>query len=565
MQANSDYGRKSLFSIFRGEGRLLAYLATALTFFALSGALVYNAALQLGRVSSELQQTHQALRQLDRVTGALATAQNSQRDFVITGDPNYLEAIQDNLLELDAGLREARKLAPLPLGEKLSALDPLITRQVEFISRGLQARRKQGPAAAASLLKAQGSGRTLERLLREVAALSASEALRAKDSDLRLQGRFSKLRLLILLGGALALAMLASMLLVVHRETRRRESVETALRDSVKHLERVNQELGWLEELASVVQACHNPEELARASEQLMKKIFAGPGGSLLLAAEGSRRLEPALRFGPAPLISRAMDADECWGLRKGQAHSSDAEQGTRCSHFVGGEPGASLCLPLLGHGGIYGLFTLAAPPGQHLDERRAKLAELASEQLSLALANLRLREFFRQQSRRDPLTGLFNRRAMEERFERDDALCRQGGHPFSLAMVDVDYFKKFNDRFGHDAGDEVLKSIAASLQASVRPSDAVCRFGGEELVLLLPETDADSALGCAEHCRRSIEALRLSHHGQDLGPLTVSIGVATQGEKLQSLEALIKAADEALYRAKQEGRNRVRAAELAG
>ncbi len=565
MPALRDPLQPGSFSMFQGEGRLLAYLATALTFFAISGALVYNAALQLGQASSELQETHQALRQLDRVTGALATAQNSQRDFLITGDPNYLEAIQDNLLELDAGLREARKHAPLALNEKINVLDPLITRQVEFISRGLQVRRRQGPAAAASLLKAQGSGRTFERLLHEVAALSASEALQAKETDLRLQGRFSKLRMLILLGGALAIGMLAAMLVVVHRETRRREAVEYSLRDSVKHLERVNQELGWLEELASVVQACHTPEELARASEHLLKKIFIGPGGSLLLATEGSRRLEPALRFGPAPLIARAMDADECWALRKGQAHASDAEQGTRCSHFIGGEPGASLCLPLLGHGGLYGLFTLAAKPGEHLDERRAKLAELASEQLSLALANLRLREYFRVQGRHDPLTGLFNRRAMEENFIRDNALCHQGGHSFSLAMVDVDHFKKFNDRFGHDAGDEVLKAISNTLQSSVRPSDTVCRFGGEELVLLLPETDSDSALGCAEHCRKAIESLRLNHAGQDLGSVTVSIGVATQSEKLQSLETLIKAADEALYCAKQEGRNRVRAAEVTG
>lgn len=165
-----------------------------------------------------------------------------------------------------------------------------------------------------------------------------------------------------------------------------------------------------------------------------------------------------------------------------------------------------------------------------------------------------------REQAIRDPLTGLHNRGYLDSTLERELARCRREGEALSLAMIDVDHFKNFNDCYGHQAGDECLKEVATALCASVRrASDLVARYGGEEFSLILPHTDAAAALQMAENVRRAVEALALPHEQSAAGRVTISIGVATMaGTADISSGKLLRAADEALYRAKRSGRNQV-------
>jgi diguanylate cyclase (GGDEF)-like protein len=209
-----------------------------------------------------------------------------------------------------------------------------------------------------------------------------------------------------------------------------------------------------------------------------------------------------------------------------------------------------------MGHGDVIGLLSLQSSASLTGDARR--LATLATEQISMALANMQLRETLRSQSIRDPLTGLFNRRYAEETLLRELHRATREKTFVGVLMIDVDHFKRFNDTFGHEAGDYVLKEIASCLQQHTRKGDVLSRMGGEELLVLLASSDAEHSLLKAEALRAAVAALALGHRGSELGALTISIGVAVSPTHGVAPEEVVRAADRALYQAKQSGRNRV-------
>jgi diguanylate cyclase (GGDEF)-like protein len=193
----------------------------------------------------------------------------------------------------------------------------------------------------------------------------------------------------------------------------------------------------------------------------------------------------------------------------------------------------------------------------------KQRLAEAVAAQLALGLANVRLREILRNQSIRDPLTGLFNRRYMEETLERELRRARRGNRSMGVLMLDLDRFKQLNDTAGHEAGDAFLRELGELLQRSLRREDIPCRHGGEEFVVVLPDASLEDARRRAEQLREGIKLLRTPYKGGIVGPLSASIGVAAYPEHGSTGEALIRTADAALYRAKREGRDRVMVATL--
>jgi diguanylate cyclase (GGDEF)-like protein len=186
------------------------------------------------------------------------------------------------------------------------------------------------------------------------------------------------------------------------------------------------------------------------------------------------------------------------------------------------------------------------------------RTARGAGEQISLALANLRLQETLRSLSIRDPLTGVFNRRFMEASLERELARARRAGHSLGVLMIDIDHFKLFNDTHGHEAGDVLLAGFAELLRRSFREEDIVCRYGGEEFLVLLPGSSSDQTVARALSVCEAVRSFEPYHQRRPLGRISVSVGVASFPEDGSSDEALVRAADAALYRAKHEGRDRV-------
>jgi diguanylate cyclase (GGDEF)-like protein/PAS domain S-box-containing protein len=194
-----------------------------------------------------------------------------------------------------------------------------------------------------------------------------------------------------------------------------------------------------------------------------------------------------------------------------------------------------------------------------HVGERLLLISLLmdVSERTRAERAVLVLQEELREQSTRDALTGLYNRRYLEESFRRELLLAERTGHPVSVIMGDLDHFKTVNDRGGHLAGDEVLRVFGSQMKEHARASDITCRYGGEEFLLVLPGMTEAGAIERAELLRRTIEATRFSYGASQL-TVTASFGVATFPRHGRTTDELIAAADTALYSAKSGGRNRV-------
>ena len=211
----------------------------------------------------------------------------------------------------------------------------------------------------------------------------------------------------------------------------------------------------------------------------------------------------------------------------------------------------------MMAQGETLGLFYLSTSEPDQLTEAKQQLAVAVAENIALALANLQLRETLRQQSIRDPLTGLFNRRYLEESLDRDLHRAQRQQQSLGIIMLDIDYFKHFNDTFGHKAGDVVLRTLGQFLKENIRGSDIVCRYGGEEFLLILPEACIADAKQRAEQLRQGIRQLDIQYQDSSLGPVTISLGVACFPEHGSTGEALIRAADAALYCAKRRGRDR--------
>ena len=333
------------------------------------------------------------------------------------------------------------------------------------------------------------------------------------------------------------------------------------LADRLTEREQQNAQLG---EFSSTLQTCRTTEEAYRVTERFAENLLGGFSGALYRVSESRNLLEEVAHWGDT-----GGDADraaasfytpsDCWALRRGRPQVVSAARGVGCPHAPNPAPATSLCTPLVTQDETLGVFYLySRDPGTVLDEATGRFVATVAEGLALALSNLRLRESLVQRSVRDPLTGLFNRRHLEETFDLELHRAARRNEPVSALMFDVDHFKRFNDRYGHDAGDAVLQAVSELVQQHIRAGDVACRYGGEEFLLLQPGMSASDAAARAETLREAVSRLELTHHGTPLGRVSISVGVATYPEHAGDRTALVTRADEALYAAKRGGRDRV-------
>ena len=347
----------------------------------------------------------------------------------------------------------------------------------------------------------------------------------------------------------------------VRERTDQLAQASNAATDRAATLEQQRREMTILNELTDLLQSCRTLEETRPIIRRALSELFEGAPGTLYLFGESGSSLERTLGWGDGhEQMAAAFTQDDCWGLRLGRTWSY--QEGTRnpaCAHTGSEAPGDYICAPMHAEGKTLGILHLANRSDQPAaPARNARLVEATAARLGLALSNIKLREALRNLSIRDPLTGLYNRRFVEEVFDHEIQRCQRSDKPLSVLMVDVDHFKRFNDTHGHEAGDVVLSSVGRLLQSHFRDSDLPCRLGGEEFLAILPEADGETARQRAEGLRQAIEGLALFHQGKGLGTVTASIGVATWPQPIADPTTLIDAADVALYNAKHAGRNRV-------
>ena len=338
------------------------------------------------------------------------------------------------------------------------------------------------------------------------------------------------------------------------------ENANAQLTGWVTELEMRSNQTLLLSEMGEMLQTCLSEEEAQRLINQYALQLFTS-GAGLLAVMKASRNFVEASSFWGGDSASDFIFApDQCWALRRGRIqHSSGNSSATRCGHLRSDFTGHSLCVPMMAHGEALGVLHVSMPPGGHdFTQAQQRFAATFAERVGLALANLKLREALRSQSIRDPLTGLFNRRYMEESLEREIRRAARNAKSVGAIMVDLDHFKRFNDTFGHEAGDMLLREFGALARGATRKEDIACRYGGEEFIILLPDAPLEATAARAEQLREAVSHLDLKSGGRPIGRVTASIGVASFPEHAVDAETLVRAADEALYKAKHAGRDRV-------
>ncbi len=345
-----------------------------------------------------------------------------------------------------------------------------------------------------------------------------------------------------------------------------RRQTENALRSSkeeltstVQALEKRNYELTLLSEMGDMLQSCASTAEAYGVISNFLQQIFPEDAGTLSVIDGTSKLLKVVVVWGGIPITQEVFPKEECWALRTGRILGTSERHAGLCHHPDAPRGVEFLCLPMVAQGDALGVLRLQCKVSTpFMDESKRQLAVTVAEHFNLALANLLLRETLHHQSIRDPLTGLYNRRYLEEAMEREIYRAERHQSSLGLIMLDVDHFKQFNDRFGHDAGDELLRELGKFIMAKVRPTDIACRYGGEEFLVILPETTLTAAVNKAEQLREKCKRLTIVHQGRILGRTTISLGVAAFPEHGITPQTLIQTVDKALYQAKEEGRDRV-------
>ncbi|MEQ9671346.1 diguanylate cyclase [Coleofasciculus sp. G2-EDA-02] len=332
------------------------------------------------------------------------------------------------------------------------------------------------------------------------------------------------------------------------------------LKGRVNELGIRNREMVLLGELSDFLQACLTVDEAYHAIATLVAPLFPESSGGVFVINPSENWAEAMATWG-TPLASQALFSPKaCWALRRGRPHwVNQPQSGLRCPHIHSDiSPLESFCVPMMAQGKALGILYISSQQPGQLTEAKQRLALTVAEHLALSLANLKLRETLSQQSIRDALTGLFNRRYMEESLEREIHRAQRHQRPMGIIMLDIDHFKHFNDTFGHEAGDIVLRELGIFLQRNVRASDIACRYGGEELMLILPDASLADTKQRAEQIRQDVKDLQIEYHHQLLDAIAISVGVAAFAEHGSTAEELIAAADRALYQAKAQGRDQV-------
>ena len=332
-----------------------------------------------------------------------------------------------------------------------------------------------------------------------------------------------------------------------------REREESRLQEFAQRAAQMDE----LSEMGELLQSCISIADVGKVLRVYLARVFSEDTGVVYELSADRTSGDAIATFGqecPRPLL-----AQDCWALRRGRAHRVGAGgDGVTCGHHPEDAEQGSLCVPLMAQGEARGVLHLTFPPGQSEASRRAKepLAITIADQIALAMANIGLRETLREQSIRDPLTGLFNRRYMTETLERELHRSVREQQPLSVVLVDLDHFKRFNDMHGHVSADVLLADFARYLADWYRKCDVVCRYGGEEFLVIMPGAEAAVAAARTESARQGLDAVRGAESSRS--QLTFSAGVACSTVHGAGAEQLVRAADTAMYRAKQMGRNQV-------
>jgi diguanylate cyclase (GGDEF)-like protein/PAS domain S-box-containing protein len=396
---------------------------------------------------------------------------------------------------------------------------------------------------------------------------------RTKSGELRSSLCFTEL---VTLGDDECLLTLARDISDSKRVEAMTEEANDHLRQSVTQLERQTREICLLNDMSDLLQSCVTIAEASTIVVQFARKLFPNAAGALYLLSDDGSVFEAVGSWGDLAPEPSLFTPSDCWALRRGRAHvvsdevgngDDELTAGLRCPHLTTPRPVFSICVPMMAQNETLGLLHMRRAVGRpdaespalaSVSEAGRRLAVTLAEHAALAMANLKLRDTLRSQSIRDQLTGLLNRRYMEEALDRELRRASRSRAPLGLVLLDVDRLKHVNDVQGHEAGDKLLQTVSRFLQQRTREDDVLCRLGGDEFVIVMPGASVAVAQDRAQQLLIEIRRVVIDFSGQSDFVPSFSIGLAGFPEHAATGPGLLRAADLALYRAKAAGRDRL-------
>ncbi len=487
---------------------------------------------------------------------ALVDAETRMRGFVLTDRIEYLEPYFHGLQVVDErGIRLLPKLdeyaaragladQPHPVSQRISELRRIWTDVVSLTH-------DHDAAAAERMLRERQQKRVMDELRGFIGAYVERRSEEAGKADRRLAHEQDILLGIDLSGALIAIPALIYAFRRSMRETRRRE---VAMAESEQTTRRVEQLFG----MTSMLQSAPDRADANEVLRATASGLLPGYSGLLYVFNNSQDRLDLSTAWGqdeagpPADYIAPST----CWAMKRDRPYLNIPDQGALRYHHREGSL-ASLEIPMSAGGQVYGLLIIGAGEREAVAalQKIQPIAMALADAMSLALSGMALRDQLRSQALRDPLTGLYNRRFLDETLERLSLDAQRRKTPLAAIMIDLDHFKRLNDQHGHATGDAVLRGVATAIITVLRATDIACRFGGEELTVLLPDCPLEMAMAKAEQLRACIAEITPGPNGVTV---TASLGVAAIPENCSTPTSLLRIADAALYQAKQKGRNRV-------
>ncbi|PSJ42924.1 diguanylate cyclase [Allosphingosinicella deserti] len=486
------------------------------------------------------------LEQIRNYRYGVTNQMESARGYATTGNTALLKTFFGASDMVSENVQALRRLAAKSPGR--SQADPLrIARQLDGLwLRSIGLARRGARVEADALLNSPEAVEALARIRSQLGRYETEARERHAEHDRRLGFAWHLVIGIQIVGGCLSIAGLAASYRHVSRDARRR-------RQAMRQAE-------ILFHMADVLQSASGQEDANAVLGATARRLLPHLSGALYLFSSARDRLvlSTAWNEHDDDIAPPNILASECWAVKRGKVQAnSRSGDALRCEHHL--SDGAAIEVPMVARGEVHGLIRFSAN-GPAQEQELAEAATLISaltDAVSLALSNIALRDKLRSQALKDPLTGLYNRRYMEDSLQRFVSLSQRSGTPASVVLIDLDHFKKLNDEHGHLIGDTILRAVADTVSGTLRESDIACRYGGEELLIILPDCALADAVYKAEVIRARVETLSNVHGVR----VTASLGVASSPENSNTVQDLILQADTALYEAKRGGRNCVQAA----
>lgn len=548
--SNSAQGKSRAVSML-----VLATIGVSICVWA-AGWLLYGAARRLNDSRDWLEHSQSIIADLQVEMQRLDRIEPNIQLYLLTHDENNLRNAQSNSVALYSNALHLHQLVSDDPSQSVHAQE--LVKQGAALVKTLDTLTPQSQFPSQQLL-------TLGEIL-SVMQAAEREVLTGRTEAAKLNASRSLLTSVSFTGLSLVVVIVLFGFLLrdaLHRRRYEERLSETneKLAGTIRALERQARESDLLTAARDELQLCVSSIQAQQSSVRYLAQLLPGTTGGVCLINNSRQLVEVVATWNGATTLFDGFALDACCGLRSGRMRWRKAGQSeVHCAHFAGTPPENYLCLPLAAHGETLGIvYVECASTGiaAMVDANLGALQQLV-ELASIGIAGLNLRSKLEHQSIRDSLTNLFNRHFMEIALDRELRRAIRQKRPLALLMLDIDHFKQFNDTYGHETGDIVLREVAETMRQIVRNEDIVCRYGGEEFVVILPELSTEDARARAESLRHLVGELRLHYRGEALRDVTISIGVAMYPYNADSPEELLRIADRALYEAKYQGRNRV-------